>query len=116
LSYINCGHNPPLLLHRDKVERLCATATVLGLFNKWDCEVEEITLVPGDVLTLYTDGVVEAMDENQQEFGMARLIKVLCESKRSGPSTLITDVISKVKDFAAGEQGDDITVLVAVVR
>jgi sigma-B regulation protein RsbU (phosphoserine phosphatase) len=116
LSYVNCGHNPPLHLHGDKVERLSATATVLGLFEKWECEVREIALVPGDVLTLYTDGVIEAVDENQQEFGTDRLIKVLSESKRSGPSTLIKDVLSKVKDFAAGEQGDDITVLVAVAR
>jgi len=117
LSYVNCGHNPPLLLHGDKVERLSATATVLGLFEKWDCEVEEISLVPGDILALYTDGVVEARKDDQQEFGEARLAALLRESSRLvGPATLLNNIVQTVDEFAAGEQSDDLTVLVAYVH
>ena len=55
LRYVNCGHNPPILLRSDgAVERLEATATVLGLFEEWDCTVEEKQLAPGDVLVIYT--------------------------------------------------------------
>src|SRR5271169_4859521 len=51
LRYVNCGHNPPVLLRADgSVERLGATATVLGLFEVWDCSVAELQLTQGDVL------------------------------------------------------------------
>ncbi len=61
LQYVNCGHNPPLLLRAaGEVEWLGATATVLGLFEDWDCTVVETKLLPGDVLVIYTDGISEA--------------------------------------------------------
>ena len=61
LRYVNCGHLPPLLLRADgQLERLTATNTVLGLFEKWECSVAEVQLAAGDTLVLYTDGVTEA--------------------------------------------------------
>ncbi|MFZ0792291.1 MAG: SpoIIE family protein phosphatase, partial [Candidatus Korobacteraceae bacterium] len=60
LRYVNCGHNPPLLLRKNgDVEWLQASATVLGLFEEWDCSVVEQQLETGDVLVIYTDGVSE---------------------------------------------------------
>lgn len=61
LRYVNCGHNPPILMRaKGDVERLPATATVLGLFEDWDCSVAECELASGDVLVIYTDGITEA--------------------------------------------------------
>src|SRR5215467_6854154 len=61
LRYANCGHLPALLLRGDgSLERLEPTATVLGLFEKWDYTVEERQLFPGDMLVLYTDGATES--------------------------------------------------------
>ena len=61
LRYANCGHMPALLLRNDgNIERLDATGTVVGLFEEWDCGIEERTLASGDTLLLYTDGVTEA--------------------------------------------------------
>ena len=56
LRYVNCGHNPPLVLRQDgSVERLSATATVLGLFEQWQCSTNEVQFQPGDLLVLYSD-------------------------------------------------------------
>src|SRR4029077_1666208 len=63
LRYSNCGHLCALLLRSDNtVERLDSTSTVLGLFQEWDCEIEECRVHPGDTLALYTDGITEAFD------------------------------------------------------
>src|SRR6266404_1975087 len=61
IRYANCGHLPPLLLHRDNsIERLMATSTVLGIFGDWKFAVADVQLAPGDTMVLYTDGVTEA--------------------------------------------------------
>src|SRR2546421_11033198 len=61
LRYANCGHLPGLVLRTDgTVERLDATATVLGIFKDWDCEIGECQLRSGDTLALYTDGITES--------------------------------------------------------
>jgi phosphoserine phosphatase RsbU/P len=113
LWYANCGHNPPLLLRGESVERLVATATVLGLFEEWECVVAETKLAPGDILAIYTDGVVEAMNANQEEFGEARLVQTLQENRHLNAISLLDAVVAGVQQFAAGEQSDDLTLLVA---
>jgi len=61
LRYVNCGHNPPILLKADgTVQHLSATACVLGTFPQWECSVEEVAMNAGDTLALFTDGVTEA--------------------------------------------------------
>ena len=66
LRYVNCGHNPPMLLRANgEIERLNATATVLGLFEEWDCDMVQCPLAPGDVLVIYTDGISEAGESDR---------------------------------------------------
>ena len=68
LRYVNCGHPPALILRRDdSIDRLDPTATVLGIFKKWDCELGERTIHPGDTLVLYTDGITESFNEARDE-------------------------------------------------
>ena len=63
LRYSNCGHPPALLLRSgDGLERLGATSTVVGLFERWDCAMEEREMAPGDAILLYTDCVTEALN------------------------------------------------------
>lgn len=113
LRYANCGHNPPLLVRGNQCERLTATVTVLGLFEQWECVVAEATLAPGDILAIYTDGIVEASNANQEEFGEARLLQILRENRPLDASSILRTVVSAVQQFAPGEQGDDLTLLVA---
>jgi serine phosphatase RsbU (regulator of sigma subunit) len=88
-------------------------ASVLGIFKKWDCEIGERTLCPGDTFALYTDGITEAFNENRGEFGEDRLITPL-RRHRSLPSQSILDsIVADVRQFHPHEQHDDITLIIA---
>ncbi len=101
------------LLRSQNVEHLRATVTVLGLFEEWDCQVAEAQLLPSDLLVIYTDGIVEAMNANQEEFGEAALLRILQENRHLDAGGLLTAVTTAVQQFSAGEQSDDLTLLVA---
>jgi serine phosphatase RsbU (regulator of sigma subunit) len=117
LRYVNCGHNPPLLVRADqKIESLQSTATVVGLFEEWQCTVQETQLCPGDTLIIYTDGVVEAENASGQEFGGSRLQQAVLQAWQESPAEMLRRVIGAVQTFSPGEQGDDITLLVARTR
>ena len=117
LRYANCGHLPALLLRRDgSLERLHSTATVLGLFTEWDCSVHELSLLPEDVLLLYTDGITESFNAAEEEFGEQRLTEVLRGHHTQSPAQLLQSVIDEVRRFSPHEQSDDITLIVAKVR
>jgi phosphoserine phosphatase RsbU/P len=114
LRYVNCGHLPPLLLRQNGTfDRLAATATVLGLFENWDCAAAEIELAPGDLLVLYTDGVTEATDPAGEEFGECRLMKALYAQHHLPVLSLLETVVKAVENFSPGEHADDITLVVA---
>src|SRR5205823_4606996 len=75
LRYVNCGHCPAFLFHSDgRYEKLRATATVLGMFENWDCIVVETTISCGDILVVYSDGVTEARNGFGEFFGEERLL------------------------------------------
>jgi len=114
LRYANCGHYSPILLRRDgALERLSCTGTVLGLFQQWDCSVEEQQLFPGDILALYTDGISEALNTAQEEFGEQRLIESLRRNRERPTPALLKTILDEVQQFSAHEQHDDITLIVA---
>ncbi|HMF90574.1 MAG TPA: SpoIIE family protein phosphatase, partial [Candidatus Angelobacter sp.] len=78
LCYANCGHLSALVLRADNsLDRLDSTCMVLGLFREWSCAMAECSLLAGDVLALYTDGITESCDGNGEEFGEERLVDVL---------------------------------------
>jgi hypothetical protein len=114
LRYVNCGHNPPLLLRQSgAVEKLEPTATVLGLFRDWTCCVAEKRLDPGDILCSYTDGVTEATGLEGEEFGEARLLDVVRQNRQHRAAALLRDVEYAVRQFREGEQEDDLTLVIA---
>jgi sigma-B regulation protein RsbU (phosphoserine phosphatase) len=112
LRYVNCGHNPPLLVRASgEVHRLEATAMVLGLFDRWDCETGEVSLEPGDTLVAFSDGVTEATSDDGEEYGEARLIEVLRSKRCQAVASLHEDLVAEVTHFSGHEQEDDITVV-----
>jgi serine phosphatase RsbU (regulator of sigma subunit)/catechol 2,3-dioxygenase-like lactoylglutathione lyase family enzyme len=114
LRYANCGHLSALLLRRGgELERLESTATVLGLFANWRCSIGEGHLCPGDTLTLYTDGITEACNDDDEEFGEARLVNALRRNSGQPPRELVDSVVREVRQFSPHEQHDDITLIVA---
>ena len=115
LGYVNCGHSPPLLVRSSgTVDRLDATATVLGLFGIWDCTVSETRMDTGDVLSIFSDGITETTGVNGEEFGERRLLGVLEENRMLDSVALIGRVEEAVEQFRAAENWqDDFTVVVA---
>jgi len=117
LRYANCGHLPALLLRRDNtVERLEATATVLGIFKDWDCEIGEHQLRPGDTLVLYTDGITESYNSDDEQFGEQRLIEALQRHCGQSSQCLLDSIVAEVQSFSPHEQHDDITLIIAKHR
>jgi serine phosphatase RsbU (regulator of sigma subunit) len=114
LRYSNCGHPPALLLRDDKtVERLGATCTVVGLFEKWECMMEERELSRGDAILLYTDGVTEALNGEGEEFGEERLLEAARQHSQLPLRELLATVADQARRFSPHEQADDITLIIA---
>jgi serine phosphatase RsbU (regulator of sigma subunit) len=114
LRYANCGHLAAILLRRDgQIERLHSTATVLGLFEEWQSPTVDCQLAPGDIFALYTDGVTEAFNESEEEFGEGRLIAVLRQNANLPPQEILSATINEIQRFSPHEQYDDITLIVA---
>lgn len=112
--YVNCGHNPPLLLRANgQVERLTATATVLGLFEEWACTVAEYEFAPGDILVIYTDGISEAGPTPEEEFGEKRLIATIRNHQQQSAGEILDNILAEVQQFSNGKQADDMTLIVA---
>lgn len=114
LQYVNCGHNPPLLVRGSgAVERLQPTAMVVGLVEEWACALEEAVLEPGDLLVVYSDGISEALDAREQEFGDARLAEAVAACRERSVPEILDAAFAAVRAFSAGEQADDQTLVVA---
>jgi serine phosphatase RsbU (regulator of sigma subunit)/catechol 2,3-dioxygenase-like lactoylglutathione lyase family enzyme len=114
LRYANCGHLAALLLRcNDAIERLESTATVLGVFKRWDCEIGETQIFPGDILALYTDGITESFNDAGEQFGEERLAAALCRDRTLSSDDLLNTIVDKVRQFSPREQQDDITLIVA---
>jgi phosphoserine phosphatase RsbU/P len=114
LRYANCGHLPALVLRADdSLDRLSATATILGAFKDWDCQLAESRLSPGDMLVLYTDGVTESFSPTDEEFGEQRLIDALRRHRRLSAEALCSAIVDEVRQFSPHEQHDDITLIIA---
>ena len=114
LRYVNCGHNPPLLLRADgRLERLLPTAMVVGLIEEWTCEVAETGMNSGDLLVVYSDGISEAADAQDEEFGERRLVEAAGAHRAEPLPGLLEAVFAEVRRFSLGDQADDQTLVIA---
>jgi serine phosphatase RsbU (regulator of sigma subunit)/predicted enzyme related to lactoylglutathione lyase len=114
LRYANCGHLAAIVLRRNgQVERLHSTGTVLGLFEEWHSPTVDCQLSPGDIFALYTDGVTEAFNESEEEFGEDRLIAALRRNADLPPAEILSATVNEIQRFSPHEQHDDITLIVA---
>ncbi|MGQ9852868.1 MAG: GAF domain-containing SpoIIE family protein phosphatase [Candidatus Oleimicrobiaceae bacterium] len=113
LAYCNAGHNPPFLLRADDtVETLDKGGLILGMMRDVPFEVAPVTLRPGDVLLMYTDGVSEALNGAEEEFGEQRLLAALRQFRTLPAAELVSRIYTRLREFA-GEmpQSDDITMV-----
>ena len=111
-SYCNAGHHPPLIFSNGDVRGLTIGGTVVGLFENWAFEGGETQLRHGDLALLFTDGVVEAENEEGEQFGTDRLIEIVRLNSFLTAEDIQSLIVEQVFDWASGtEQADDITVL-----
>ncbi|MGH9869448.1 MAG: SpoIIE family protein phosphatase [Candidatus Polarisedimenticolia bacterium] len=118
LGYVNAGHCPPMVLRRrggrHEIERLRAGGTVVGLFPAAAYTEGVITLEPGDLVVAYTDGISEAMNADDEEWGEQRLIEAAGACDGQPAADIIRTLMRAADAFAAGApQHDDMTLVVA---
>jgi serine phosphatase RsbU (regulator of sigma subunit) len=116
LEYASGGHNPPLLMRTSTGESLLLEegGPIMGLLPDAQFSNTTVALEPGDILTLFTDGVTEQEDENGDEFSLERLKQVILSKESEPAAAMVTDIAEAVSTFAgAAEQSDDLTVVVA---
>ncbi len=112
--YVNAGHNPPCILRRDgNREYLDRGGLVIGVMPNSEYEEGRATLHTGDDLVLYTDGVTEAENLEEEMYGEERLEQLLIEHRHASAREIEEHVYTSVKDFAAGaSQTDDLTMVI----
>ncbi len=114
LVYVNAGHNPPCILRRDgSREYLDCGGLVVGVMPNSEYEEGHATLLAGDDLVLYTDGITEAANTEDEMFGEERLEQLLIEHRHASAREIEERVYTSVKDFTAGaSQMDDLTMVI----
>src|SRR6201996_318449 len=111
LIYVNAGHNNPILRRRTgSIERLEAGGVPLGVMEDATYESGESILQPGDWLAIFTDGVIEAENTQQQEYGEPRFIGMLHSGVMTTPEVLLESILTDLDRFAGNApQHDDVT-------
>ena len=116
LQYCNAGHNPPYLFRTQNggvVEELRGTGIPLGMLEDAVWEGGGVTMLPGDRLLAYTDGVTDAQNPDEEPFGEGRLLEVAKANVEATPIEMRTAVFDEIKTFVGqAEQEDDITIMV----
>jgi serine phosphatase RsbU (regulator of sigma subunit) len=115
LSFANAGHNPPIVVRTSgEVEMLDGGGPVLGVLPIAPYSEQQARLGPGDLLVVYSDGVTEAANTGDEEFGEERLIEVLKRRRTESSDAIVSAVMESVNRFTSGApQADDITLVVA---
>jgi sigma-B regulation protein RsbU (phosphoserine phosphatase) len=127
LRYVNAGHNPPYLLRAGRrptadseppqIEELTIGGTVVGMFDEAEYEEATVELFPGDVLLAFTDGVPEAHNPENEEFGEERLQALLRQTADLPADEIGARIAAELNNWSRdAEQYDDLTLIVMKVR
>jgi Na+/proline symporter len=117
--YASAGHSPALLWQKaaGTCRRLDAEGLILGVRREFPYEQESIRLAPGDVLLLYTDGVIEAANADHELFGEERLAEVLRDAHQRSPQELIELIFQRARLFSGSQTfNDDVSLVVMLVE
>ena len=110
--YCNAGHMCPILVSSGESRTVDSGGAVLGIFSSWQYEQAEIELQPGDRMLLFTDGISEACDAQDREFGEAQIAAFAQSSSSLNAAQLNAAVMSEVDAFCDSHFQDDATLLV----
>jgi len=116
-TYSNCGHNLPFLVRADgQCERLMLGGPSLTILPHVKYDTGVVVLREGDILILYTDGVVELFNRNHEEFGMERLEEVARKSRGGSAEVVLQEIIGAPRSFSGLEVSQDNSTLVVIKR
>jgi len=118
LSYCNAGHNYPFVIHRDgSIDFLEKGGLLVGAFSGAKYVSDTYQLMAGDVVFFYTDGLNEAFDKNEQQYGEQRLVEYIKKNRELPPQQLTDSIVEEIRSFAAGKPADDdMTVIVLKIK
>jgi sigma-B regulation protein RsbU (phosphoserine phosphatase) len=117
LRYVSAGHNPALLFTRSgAILQVRSTGMPIGILPNATWREETLQMAPGDLICVYTDGVTEAVNEMEEEFGLDRLSRLLGRFGDGGTRELCDRILLEVADFARGMPQHDDQTLVVVRR
>lgn len=116
LFYVNAGHPPPFLVFGDEIEELGPTGIVLGYLKEIDLQRSYVHLKQESVLVLYSDGIVERKNAEDQEFGRERLKQLVVENRDLGAEELVERVFTEVFHYGGSTNWDDDATLVIIKR
>ena len=115
LTYVNCGHNPPYWYRasQDDIFELRPTGTVVGIMESMQCTQEQIEIGHGDLILLYTDGITEGFNVDDQEFGDERLKDILIRNAQKSPDQILPEIQTALDAFVgSAPQSDDRTIVI----
>ncbi|MBD3383756.1 SpoIIE family protein phosphatase, partial [candidate division KSB1 bacterium] len=114
ICYSNAGHNRPLLVRSSgKKNELKTAGVVLSMLENFNYSEDEITINPGDLLIIYSDGITESLNENDEEYGEERLGELAIRLKDKSARDLVDQVIDNINEFSGKQpQFDDMTLMV----
>lgn len=117
VTYANAGHYPPVIVREDgSVERLEQGGPVLGVFTDGSYEQAHVQISSGDRIIMFTDGVTEARNEDDEEFGEERLIATAIENRACSAPALEARLADAVAAFTGDKLQDDATLIVVAVE
>jgi len=113
IEICNAGHCFPLLMRGGRIERIESTSFPLGMFCGEEFSTSTVKMAQGDSLFLYTDGLSEARNSLNIQYGDERLAAVINTNSEAAPQGLIEECLKDLKNFRSGDpMSDDLTMLV----
>ncbi len=117
LSYVNAGHNPPVIMRRNgSIDWLETGGAPVGMFPDWTYEEGAVQLYPGDLVLAYTDGVIEAVNPFGEEWGVEGFRRAVAETAAQPADEIVQAIFTSMDEFSRGCQTDDATVVALKVH
>ncbi|MFZ1322831.1 MAG: PP2C family protein-serine/threonine phosphatase [Ignavibacteria bacterium] len=113
-EYINAGHNPPQMLKGNKFIELSEGGFIIGILDiPMNYEIGKVNMEKDDIIVFYTDGVTEALNTKEEEYGETNLKNIILKERNNSPSVILNSIKNSVLEFSKNmPQYDDITLIV----
>jgi serine phosphatase RsbU (regulator of sigma subunit) len=117
LIYSSAGHEPPMLLGKEELHQLIEADLLMGIDKEKNYSENTIQIHPGDILLMFTDGIVETLNSQDEEFSRKNLVKVVEENKNLSSSEMVQRLLKSLKNFLKGAPlTDEFTLALAKIK